>query len=134
MSTRNPGDWIALNLLLPLGPLRTRRLLDDVGDPGEIAYRIPLARLGIRGRGLAEVERLRPKLDRLVERELRKAERLGARILTVDSPEYPAMLTTLPDAPVLLYLRGELPQDAVRVGVVGSRHATAYGRRGRACR
>lgn len=46
MPVRNETDWIALNLLLPLGPLRVRRLLTRIGDPGQIAFRLPVRAIG----------------------------------------------------------------------------------------
>jgi len=46
------------------------------------------------------------------------------------SPGYPALLGTIADPPGLLFVRGGfLPCDALAVAVVGSRHATAYGRK-----
>jgi DNA processing protein len=130
---RDLDDWIALNLLLPLGPLRVRRLLERVGDPREIAYRLPLRALAgmarIGPRGIAEIERARRDLGRRVRRERRRAEKLGLRLLPWNDADYPAALRTLPDPPPLLYLKGDLPPAIVRIAVVGSRHATAYGKR-----
>ncbi len=38
------------------------------------------------------------------------------------------MIAAQPDAPLVLYVRGELPEGAVRLAIVGSRRASAYGR------
>jgi DNA processing protein len=65
---------------------------------------------------------------RRVEAEWDGAVRRDLRILTRDDAEYPAMLAAFPDAPVVLYVRGSLPEGRVRLGMVGSRRATAYGR------
>ena len=133
MPTRNPADWIALNLLPALGPIRIRRLLDHAGDPGDVAHRMPLGELGaiarMRGDEISEVSRARSGLAARAEREHQRSDRLGLRLLCWDDPDYPAALRTLPDPPPLLYLRGELPPGVVRIAVVGSRHATQYGRR-----
>lgn len=64
-----------------------------------------------------------------VEREVRVAEKMGLRLIPVADPTYPAALETLSDAPLVLYMKGDLPEAVVRVAVVGSRRATAYGRR-----
>jgi DNA processing protein len=62
------------------------------------------------------------------ERETREAERLGARIVTLDDPGYPPGLRHLSPPPPVLYLRGgELPAGPA-VAIVGSRRADAYGR------
>ena len=88
MPARNPTDWIALNLLLPLGPLRVRRLLARIGDPGKIAFDLPVRAIaelaGVRARGLAEIEKVRRTLARQAEREARRARGLGLRLLTWD--------------------------------------------------
>jgi DNA processing protein len=47
----------------------------------------------------------------------------------MDDSDYPAALRELPDGPLLLYVRGSMPQGVLRVAVVGSRRATLYGRR-----
>ena len=61
------------------------------------------------------------------EREILAAERLGARIVTLDDPGYPPGLRHLSPPPPVLYLRGELPAGPA-VAIVGSRRADAYGR------
>jgi DNA protecting protein DprA len=131
--TRNLLDWIALNLLPGLGPVMLGRALKRFGDPGEIAYRVPLRDLEcVRGVGpqiQAGIADTRRTLRRRAERELRRAEKLGLRVLVRGDAAYPAALSELPDAPILLYLKGSLPEGVVRLAVVGSRQATLYGRR-----
>jgi len=55
------------------------------------------------------------------------AERLGARIVTLEDPDYPPGLRHLSPPPPVLYVRGELPAGSA-VAIVGSRRADAYGR------
>jgi DNA processing protein len=60
--------------------------------------------------------------------ELRRAQRFGARILTLEDEEYPALLRATSDPPPTLYLWGRLrPEDMLAVAVVGSRRATPHG-------
>ena len=55
-------------------------------------------------------------------------EKCGATLVTFDSPNYPANLRPLPDAPPVLLVRGELvPEDKFSIAIVGSRGATHYG-------
>ncbi len=133
MPARNLLDWISLNLLPGLGPVRLRRALERFGEPGEIAYRVPLSDLvalaGLRGERADELAGARRTLRERAERELGEAERLGLRILVATDEDYPAALTEVHDAPILLYLRGSLPPGVTRVAVVGSRRATLYGER-----
>jgi DNA processing protein len=65
-----------------------------------------------------------------LEPELELLHRHGVRLLALGSPEYPAVLATIPDPPPLLYLRGTLlPADARAMAVVGSRSCSSYGKR-----
>jgi DNA processing protein len=65
---------------------------------------------------------------RRVEAEWNEAVRRDLRILARDDAEYPSLLAALPDPPVVLYVKGDLPDGRVRLALVGSRRATAYGR------
>jgi DNA processing protein len=76
-----------------------------------------------------EIRDARKDLRKRAEREVRRCERRGIRLIPLGDDGYPAALEELSDAPILLYLRGSLPDRIVRVAVVGSRRATAYGRR-----
>lgn len=50
-------------------------------------------------------------------------------LLTLADPRYPAPLLTIPDPPLLLYMKGQLARFAAPgVAIVGSRHATAQGK------
>lgn len=52
-------------------------------------------------------------------------------ILTLHDSGYPSLLKRIPDAPVVLYYRGTLPNWELQpaIGVVGTRHASDYGLR-----
>lgn len=85
------------------------------------------------------VERLRPLMSQKAFDALQKGRDKGllavprallpinGRVVVQGEPGYPARLTPLPQAPELLYVRGEL-DDRPAVAVVGSRHDTRYGR------
>jgi DNA processing protein len=133
MPTRNLFDWISLNLLPGLGPVLLGRALERFGDPGRIAYRVPMRDLatvrGVGAQALAGIAEARATLRRRAERELRQAEKLGLRLLVRGDDAYPPALAELPDAPIVLYVKGDLPEAVVRIAVVGSRRATRYGQR-----
>lgn len=74
----------------------------------------------------------------LQEKSLEEAERIIAvcaekriRILTWQEPDYPQRLRTIADPPLVLYVRGELPdfENRAAIGVVGTRKASVYGLR-----
>jgi len=63
------------------------------------------------------------------DRQLRWFERYGVRLLLPSHPEYPQALCTIPDPPPFLFIRGSLAEAKNNgVGIVGSRHATPYGK------
>ncbi len=63
------------------------------------------------------------------ERELERAERLGARVLLPGEPEYPPLLRRTGSPPAALYVLGKrLPEDNRVVGVVGRRRAGEAGK------
>ncbi|MDR1660156.1 MAG: DNA-processing protein DprA [Desulfovibrio sp.] len=57
-----------------------------------------------------------------------QARKLNARILLWGDSHYPERLRELPDAPILLYCRGDVSLlRAPAIAIVGSRHATKHG-------
>lgn len=63
------------------------------------------------------------------DRQIRWFERYGVRLILPSHPEYPPALCTIPDPPPFLFIRGSLAGAKNNgVGIVGSRHATPYGR------
>lgn len=120
--------WVGLNLLPSLTPRRRDLLLRRYGGPAEAweALRKGLPedlRTEIGDRALSELEEADP------ERELARAEQAGARVLTVDDPDYPPSLREIPSSPPVLYVLGTIePRDTCAVAVVGTRRCTSYGR------
>ena len=122
--------WLLLSMVPGVGPLLRRDLLERFGTAEQVFAAAPAE--------LREVPRLGPKLCRAittaadtidVEAEIRRCQQHGIRIVAQWQPHYPRALTQIPDPPAVLYQRGTLlPQDALAVAVVGTRHATHYGR------
>jgi DNA processing protein len=121
--------WLGFNVIKGIGPARLRKLLEYFGDL-EIAWHAAEADLraaGLDQRTLASVIQARQSinLDKLVQ----DVDALGAATLTLDDPDYPALLHELPDAPPVLYVKGTLLDvDQWAVAFVGTRRATDYGR------
>jgi len=51
----------------------------------------------------------------------------GVRILAYTDTDYPQSLQNLSDKPLVLYVKGELPQANYALAIVGSRRCTEYG-------
>lgn len=70
-----------------------------------------------------------PEMMHRAEAELDYNERHGIQTITYGSAPYPTLLLDCADAPLVLYVRGQLPKEpAHAVSIVGTRRATAYGR------
>lgn len=59
--------------------------------------------------------------------------RNGVQILAYTDATYPQSLQNLSDKPLVLYVKGELPQANYALAIVGSRRCTEYGVRAAAC-
>jgi DNA processing protein len=108
-----------------VGPIAWRRLLARYGSATAALVALPrLARAG--GRQTPPVI---PSPDD-AQREIERLARLGAKLLVLDEPGYPALLAMLEDAPPVVAVQGDLTALATRaVAVVGGRNASANGQR-----
>lgn len=112
-----------------IGPKRLAYLLNCFGTLQAAwgASQKQLAQIGLDSRAMSNLLTLRGKLD--LPEEYAKIERLGAKLITLADDQYPALLKRLEDAPLVLYVRGELSAaDDRALAVVGTRKATTYGR------
>ncbi|MEW6745016.1 MAG: DNA-processing protein DprA [Planctomycetota bacterium] len=81
---------------------------------------------GLRARTARRLEELHRR--RAPRREVERATRLGAQLLTLATSGYPDELRPIPDPPLVLYRLGGLePAGALRVAIVGARGCTCYG-------
>jgi len=121
--------WLGFNLVRGIGPMRLRALLNVFGDVKTAwhASEQMLRELHLDQRALRNLLKTRKQED--LDEVLRRVERSNAHVLTWESPDYPTLLSQIPDAPPVLFVRGELtPTDEWSVAIVGTRKATVYGR------
>lgn len=122
--------WLKLQAVPGIGPLRFSLLMEKFGSP-EKAMKASIAELtSIPGISRRLAENLRSAFflpDAPHEEEIRLAKREGVRIIGLGMPEYPELLSRIPDPPPILYVKGDLPSDAVAVAIIGSRNASRYG-------
>ncbi len=125
----NPKYWLGFSLIPEIGPKRLQNLLNACGSL-EAAWNAEssfLREIGLEEAPTANLARLRAQLD--LDHEFARIARVGARLLTPDDEDYPALLRQIPDAPIVLYVRGTLlPQDERALAIVGTRKASTYGR------
>lgn len=130
-----PGnDALATALRLALVPgvgPRTRRVLLERFGTAEAVLAATPAQLGeVPGVGPKLVAKLQAGRNGNAEREVMAlCRKRGISILTDADAAYPRLLREIPDPPGVLFLRGEVrQQDEVAVAIVGTRHATLYGK------
>ncbi len=118
---------LALNAHPKIGSQTLKKLIFAVNNPEQL-WILPKNELS---------KKLEPKLLDLLfdarekylpEEELELLKKYDVGYVTIFDKEYPALLKEIPDAPVILYMRGDI--NALKspgLGVVGSRKYTDYG-------
>ena len=121
--------WLGLHLIEDITSAEKRALLEYFHDPEEL-YRAKESTYR------AVVAMAKEGYEALSNKDLSKARELAAMcsqrrigIVTIGDSGYPARLKQIPDAPMVLYYRGRLPNWELypAIGIVGTRRATAYG-------
>lgn len=121
---------LALALIPEIGPLKTRKILDQFGS-AQMLFRYGLQALKeLKVLSEASLEALDPRaLLSMAEKELEVMDRGKIRATGLEEEDYPDQLKQCPDAPVLLFSKGAaLPLSEPCLSVVGTRKATSYGR------
>ncbi len=122
---------IILNMISGIGYARYAALVRRFGSPAAVlrATENELAEVRGIGENLAHaVSSWQQNIDFAGELEL--ANRAGVKIYTVEDGDYPEILRQLIDPPLVLYVRGTLPDFSCNsLAIVGSRRLSAYGDR-----
>jgi DNA processing protein len=123
-------DALRLAMVSGVGPRTGRALLERFGSAKAV--------LAAAESELCEVPGVGPKLAASIaavepieaEQEIALCRQHGIQILTESHEQYPRMLREIHDPPGVLFVRGSLkPEDALAIGIVGTRHGTPYGLR-----
>lgn len=103
-----------------IGPVTYRHLIARFGTAAAAIEALPM--LAARGGGRTPVI----ADPGAVRREIARVEKLGARYLFLDDPDYPPLLAELESAPPALIVRGQVALAArICVAMVGARNASA---------
>jgi len=121
---------IGLSLVPGVGPSRLRALLAHFEAPSAV-FQAPRSTLTqVDGVGGQTAEAILTFDDRAsVNREMKRAEEVGASLVSPWDERFPTRLGEIYDPPGFLWMRGTLPSDSrPLVTVVGTRRCTDYGR------
>ena len=130
MMDREKIHLLALNSLPYMHPAILHALMARFGSAEEVfrAKKDDLAAVKEVSPAMADLIKS-ANAEKLAEAETTLAQKLGAEILFLDGPGYPAPLTKIHAPPHALYVMGEWKkEDEFSVAVVGTREPTAYGR------
>lgn len=104
-------------------------LLEHFSDPEAIYYADSGAYDHVEGLTSEAKKSLQEKDLIPAEEILDRCARKKLNILTIQDAQYPNKLKNIPDPPVVLYYKGQLPDwdDFPVIGIVGTRKASTYG-------
>jgi len=121
--------WLALRGLAGVGPVLFHRLIQAFGDPARV-FQTPLNKLrNLRGISFSLAQAIAGfRQWERVEENLSRLRTFGARVLTLNDPDYPVRLKEIPFPPPVLFVKGDLkPEDSLALAIVGTRAASYYG-------
>ena len=105
------------------------KLLQHFRDPEDIFYADADTAAVIDGMTADHLKALQDKDLSEARKILEDCSRAKLKILTIQDAAYPAALKNIPDPPLVLYYKGQLPDldSNPVIGVVGTRQASVYG-------
>ncbi len=121
--------WVWLNELKGIGPVISKRLLENFKFPENIYNALKEKLTVIEGIGdrLAEIIIKSKSLER-AKGILEQCEKQGIKITTYKEQKFPSVINCYPNMPILLYYRGKLYDNVSGVAIVGSRRCSTYGK------
>ena len=121
---------IGLTMINGVGDILARQLLQTCGDAEAVFTETQHVLEKIPGFGSATAAAVkRPEVLLQAEKELAFIEKNQLTCYFLTDENYPTRLKECSDAPVLLYFKGGADLNASRIiSIVGTRHATEYGR------
>ena len=122
---------LALTLIPGIGHSTIKTLISYVGSAEQVFKQPNSKLLKIPGIGEKTVESIRRQnILGKAEEQIQLAEKSGVQILFYTDQDYPHRLKQIYDAPSLLFYKGTASLNHHRIiSIVGTRQATAYGKR-----
>ncbi len=121
---------VRLALVPGVGPKTHRLLLECFGSAELVLAAAPSLLRQVPGVGpklVGKIVAAETEID--AEREIKMCRDQGIAIVRDGDAQYPRLLREIHNPPTLLFIQGEVrPEDAMAIAIVGTRHATSYGR------
>lgn len=123
-------DWLTLYLTPGLGPTGCKKLVNHFGSPAATLKASRQELLKVQGHPNKKVcetigsHDIRDK----AKQELERTAKAGISLLCWNDDDFPDWLLTIPDPPILLYVKGNTNiLSNPGISIVGSRAASSYG-------
>lgn len=129
MDHENLKYWIALKSIDGIGNTLFQPLLDQFSSPAAVFSATHQALLTIPGisKKIADAILAFADWDK-IRREMDILEKKRIAVVTCQDEFYPRNLLNIYDRPAFLYVLGRLDTEDIPIAVVGSRHASTYGK------
>ncbi|MFY9465585.1 MAG: DNA-processing protein DprA [Sediminibacterium sp.] len=123
-------NQVALTLIPGLGPVSRKKLVQYFGSASRILNAGEDELRSMPGIGEVLIKQIRSFKDfRMAGQTVRFVEQHGIKPLFITSPHYPQKLLHCPDAPTLLYWKGNADLNAAAViSIIGTRSNSGYGK------
>ena len=128
---KNIENWLYLNAIPGLGPLKCRALIDKFGSPKAIFRASEKELNSVSGLSKESINKIRNKEKWLdIKKETELVKKHGIKIISIKDPCYPPLLQNISSAPLLLYTKGTFQEQDYKtpVAIVGTRRASYYGK------
>lgn len=129
-STINISDLLRLSSIPGISNTLLRRLVEHFHTPAEVLHAPPTRLIKVEGvkKELASAIAHFKNGDEFVAEQLKRINLVHGSMLTIWDKHYPALLKEIFDAPVLLYVRGQITAtDQHSIAIVGTRRPTPAG-------
>ena len=123
-------SYFALSFVPGIGPILARQLIERIGSAEAIFQEKTRVLEKVPGIGHTLASEIkRPEVLQRAEKELEFVEKNHIRCFFLNDEDYPRRLKECPDAPLILYYKGNADLDAKHIlSIVGTRKASEYGR------
>ncbi len=122
-------EWMRLANLQYSSKLTCALLARFGSEPNAIFCATPSELAQVSGFLPRHLSRLEDTALQITDRQIKYMEQYDVQLLVLGDNNYPSNLRDIPDPPAMLFVRGQmLDTDRFGVGMVGSRHATPYGK------
>jgi DNA processing protein len=124
LSDSERHDWLRLSRAENVGAITFRLLMRRFGSAKAAIEALP----DMAARGGKRTLKLPPPES--IDNEIKRATKLGARIIAMCEPDYPESLAAIEDAPPLITAYGQASfLNRRSIGIVGARNASLNGRK-----